>query len=55
MTLLELKAKIGVLAMDIDDIEMQIACLVNTKKARQEEIRQLRALLREEARKGKVE
>ena len=55
MSMLELKAKIGVLAMDIDDIETQISGLANLKKVKKEEIRQLRALLREKARNGEMD
>ena len=53
--MLELKAKIGVLAMDIDDIETQISGLANLKKVKKEEIRQISALLREKARNGEMD
>ena len=55
MNMMEIWAKIGKLAADIQDIETQIKGLSARKKVLNEEIAQLRELLREKARNGEVE
>lgn len=46
--------KIGILSMEIDDIDDQIAGLYGLKKQKKTEQKQIRAAMREKARRGEM-
>lgn len=46
--------KIGILSMEIDDIDDQIAGLYGLKKQKKMEQKQIRAAMREKARRGEM-
>lgn len=46
--------KIGILSMEIDDIDDQIAGLYSLKKQKKMEQKQIRAAMREKARRGEM-